>query len=852
MQHEATFNLDYQGYYPIELDYNTDARTLTLHLDALDNATPRFRHNIRKLLSITTNDDAGIEKIVDTHKKEITFTNISEPFQLKIGEGRLIAELGVEDDTLKTTHHIPLTVTQKRMIGTYHLSKINSLHIGQHTDATNYEETLKHAQKAIIGDFHTHSSGAISAEGLLKIAMDYKADYPVHLLKEIGIRITPDRKKEAGTQMRERIPFPPLEPQDLADEVEYFPISALTDQERVTLRRAMSLPDSEIATYYEMEVPAYQTRNPLTKNPKLLKDSIKQAAEEAAKQGLDFIELSYTSLEKPELFKAVHEAIREAEQDDATKGITIRLKYGIPRTFSEKKFRELLAKAKHITKSPYVTGIDILGYEDDHSDSFETELAEFASWAKQNDPELMISVHAGENDKNESNVRRALQLAKDHDITVRIGHGIHGLHNEETLALAEELAKNNPPRIYVESNPDSNIALNNLMDPNDLALSNFIDHKIPFVPGSDSYGHYQTSKIELATSFIDAGLGAKGFDTMKQHQKDLYARLEQHSKEKACRISNWNSADGLKTFIADTQEKIAAVPETRKIKASTPSIDGIKNALEAQGVKLVESATNLPDALKNKKPVTLVGASGASWKRIDKTQQRAVALSYDMLVHALDPEKVYFAQGRSKYSGVSKVMDQAITRVNGEAQKEGKEGFINLGLQADITFSKEAPDAYSHLDYMLQVPARTEIADYIVNHTVNNKGILVAAGGAAYTRDIILKADLRMKQESKGTLFVMSGPQGASSDKARGLSDGYCFKQGKELLQKIYDRHPGYFKEEVKQAFEKNGQEDTLKKLYEQAEGRIAWDYPKPEPSAEDQTITGAKTLPDIKKGKTS
>jgi hypothetical protein len=825
------FTIDRQGFYPLTCRYDRAQQQLTVQFDhdKLQIATPRFRYNLFKRLTVN-----GTEGAADKTTSTLTFQNVSElPLTLAIA-GRHIATLDVNDGALGAKDIIPLSVSHKRIIGTYHAATLDKFALGQTETPAQFARQLAEAEGAILGDFHTHSSGNISAKALLEVAIRHDARYPLHLLEEIGIKIPEDRLN-GNVEQAPRIKFPPMEPQNLPGEVETLPLTLLTDEERLKLERSMAIKDTEVQTFTETEIPAYQLRYPLTKNPALLKELIREMVRENQRAGIQTIDLSYVGLEDPAIFRAVHEVLDDLPNHDDTKQVRVFLKYGIPRTHDIKKIEELLEKAKIIAQSPYVTCIDFLGYEDNKTGEFSKDVRTFAAWAKQHAPGLMIAVHAGENDKNRNNVKDALALARDTGMPVRIGHGLYGL-DEEAIAMAKEILAKDPVGVVFEFNPESNIALNNIMDARGLPYPALIDSGIPFVPGSDSFGQYQSSKTDLAQTFIDAGFTSAHFAKMKEYQEGLTRRLGDKYESSKRMISN--QTDYLNRACQELQKNSPA--STRPPLAINN--DSIRNYLESQDVKLIEQAINhppepeakksinLPPELQDKKAITIIGASGTNWKRIDPGHQREIAIACDMLAHALDPEQVFFAQGRNKNFGLSEVLNEAID----SAKSETGTGFNKLGFQADIDMS-ETEFPYGHLTHMIALPKRTAIPGTLADFTTEHDGIMIAMGGAAYTRDALLKADLRSHEQEKGFVYTMEGPVGASNDKARGMGKEYVFTNGKELLQQIYTAHKDYFRPGIDCS-----NPETVEKLYQNALDQIGDRYGAP--STKGQRVEGINT----------
>jgi adenosine deaminase len=825
------YNLDYNGLFPLNLNYDPATQTLKVYVERDANPGKRMTDAVYKLINCTHNyqDLTQITKTPEGSGRNtrIVFHPVPPEFTLHMGNEPFGKFKVAANGDLEISEHRPLTASQTRLIGTQHTRKAWLSETGM--DYAEYDAMRALAKSAITTDFHTHSSGQISAKGLLKVAKAHGAYYPIHLLKDIGI----NRNFEIGHIRKEqRVKFPPLEPQDLDDEVGCVALSALSEKELKTLELHMSLRTDRQESYTDAENDAYRLRYPFTKNLDLLKDTIKEMARESLANGITYAEISFVGLDKPEILQRVHEAIWEMEEDPELKAFSLRLKHGIPRTFSREQFIESLEKAKVLLQSPYITGIDVLGYEVNKTNEFYTPLDDFAKWLKDHYPKKNLCVHAGENDKNPNNVRDALELAEKHDLYLRIGHGLYGLEGE-ALEIAKRLCANaHDPKVHIEANPISNIALNNISHESKMPFRRMLDHGIPFIVSSDSLGLYQGSAEQLAVSLLHAGFSRSDLEILKHHQDSLLERQRRITEDQKSTIKGWNSEEGRTDFLLKMTKEIGIVPAAKIPKHYRMDDDQVELALSSQGVELIREPKNtkkLPDFIKEKRMIGIFGASGASWKRLSPGHQREIAIAYDMLAHAIDPETAYIVQGRPKAEGVNDAINTALR----EAQKAGAKKTENVGLMTDNVL--EHAD-YGHLTHMVRIKGQLDVADEIANFAVQHDGILIAAGGAAYTRDIIMKADRRMEKHDKGHLLLMDvGLSGASTEKAEDMEDTYKFIDGKSLLQRLNERSPGVLREEFRDLNDKQ-----LRDLYNAAAERVNERYGMPSSM---QQITGVSAL---------
>lgn len=860
-----THYLDYNCLFPIELQFDPQAKTLAVTIDREGDIYRRLRGNLNHLLQCVPTQ-AGLTPLKHIDGDTVYFTHVPEDFRLNFAGKPFALYQNHEYNGLGVHELRPFTASALRTLGSQHPGKAAAYYLPDEFE--KFEPLRQKASGTITTDFHTHSSGQISAAGLIEVALAHDAFYPEHLLNDLGI----SPAKDIPRTQQKRIRFQPLEPQNLPDEVDCVPLKALTPAEMHILQDALSLRTDRQWSYTDAENECYRLRYPFTKNNALIKDSLKKMARESMSNGIMHVEMSFVGLDNPEIFRKMHEAIWEMEHDPEFSGFTLRLKHGIPRTFTQDQIRESLDKAKILAQSPYVVGVDFLGYEINKTNSFHEELDDFATWVAENAPDFTICVHAGENDKNPGNVKEALNVVLKHGVRMRIGHGLYGL-DDEAITIIRAIEKKWPervPLVHIEANPDSNIALNNINNLGDMPFRFMLDNDVPFVVSSDSLGLYQTSSEQLGLSLLHAGLTAKDLDTITRHQNTLYDKQRSYAHGKANALAGWDTEEGRDTFLEGTLAELAQVPKATIPKAEHIPDNVIQQMLRGpslipenkeerppQGPQVVvpsrrrreamlqnpagireklendTAAATLRDMLKERIPITVVGASGTSWDRISDGHKREVAVTLDMLTHVLDPEKVYFVQGRNKREGLCKQLKDTINRANKGAEAR----FVTAGLLTDPT-----PDTaidHSHLDYVFRIDHPLNVADEIVDFTVRHNGALLAIGGSAFTRDITLKADRKMENTGKGALLLMKGPKGASTEKAAIMDDSYHFTNGKELiwnLQDLMKQRPEIFKSGYA-----NLSHEDIDALYEQAVERIR--QPAKRPSPENQNVTNIEQL---------
>lgn len=823
--------LDHNKLYALNFDYFPDSRHVDIALEVKDQPWDRFRNSVFKQLHAVTpaGEDISRERVQSGSGEKLRLNDLPTEFLLKMGK-ETIGRYRREGDQLVQVEHRPLSVFETRRVGTFHGESSEPYH------QPNDPELVKTAQTAITTDYHTHSSGQISAPGLVKISLDHQLGYPAHLLVEAGILSEEQLKEERfgpfPLKQEKRVLFPPLEPQDLPDAVEVVPLAALTESERTQLEQMMCLPANRQSTHTEMEYNAYRYRYPIAKKPEVLEDNLRQVAREYAEQGINYAEIAYVGLDNPKLLATLHRLVPEIEKET---GVSLRFMVGIPRNWPIEQIQNTLNKTKILAQSPYITGVDFLGYEVNKTGRFTESLEQLTAWADEHAPGFTIRAHAGENDKNPENIKQLLRLtSKYKNIRTRIGHGLYGL-DEETLQIAKSMDSDPAnPRLVIEFNPDSNMALNNIDDAAQVPFSMALQHNLPFVVGSDCSGIYQTTASQLGLAALYAGLDKRGFETLKRHQENITKAQVDTARQRTEAIPDWESQAGKDAFVKNLESQLGVVEMIASKPVPVKNYDEEREVLREQG-KLLDSPQREAQALGERRPIAIVGASGSNWDRIDPAQRETSKIAIDMLTHVLDAQKAYVVEGRTKNSGLSKLINESTAHRNQSA--EGDARLDTLGMIAQPEFDRE--NSFSNLSHLIEIKGELmDVPDAIVDHVVARRGVIVAVGGAAFTRNIITKADYKMKAEDSGALMLLDGPEGASTDKAARLHPHYRVPDGREIITRLFNL---YGRDLFVEGFNPLAP-GVLEKLENEARERVQH-YNVETPDAKDQRVVEGITI---------
>ncbi len=622
---------------------------------------------------------------------------------------------------------------------------------------------------ALRTDLHTHSSGQVSADGLMEIAVRKRVPFPIRLLDEL--KIPYDASQVLRTKRYFYAPTDGPEIGKIPAEEDAVPIDSLSSQSRKVLAAAMSVAADRQVTFGDLEVSVYRFRTPITKCPTVALDLLRKYAEEYSQQGVQYAEITATSsgLLLPEYMAMVHEHLPALERET---GVRLRFLAGLPRNLPEAILAREVEKLKIMGASPYIVGVDFVGFEDNKIGNLEPHIKNIAEWAQKNDPEFTLRIHAGENRKNLGNVRESLRLAQKYKMRVRIGHAAHGL-DHEALQIAESLAKDN--LVMIEFNPDSNLALNNIDTAEELEMVQCLTRDIPFVVCSDGGGLFQTDIWQLDDTASFAGLKESHIDTIVKHEQAHMERESARFDRKLKSLPADYSAQVAKAFGALPPLHVSARSDD---KTATEAFESHLNAL---GIRF--SAESIREATAGKRPLLILGASGARWwERISKLYQTVITDLLNGVVSALDPQKAFIMIGRPKNAGITTVLSSAVIDYNkGKAERDHL-ALISATVQADQTTQSFTPGLTHVLPLaggLFTVPH--QLVDYVAQHD----GMILFIGGGTFVRDAILVA------RERGVAFaLMRGPEGASSDKSVMFDPSRQFDDREGLLKIIRAEKP--------------------------------------------------------------
>lgn len=332
-------------------------------------------------------------------------------------------------------------------------------------------------------DLHTHFTGAITADMLLKAFQkrvelnsekgdNQQVHYKIEYLEKVGIDTgeMPQAIDKLGKAKHG-----------------YVDITGLLKNEYLLakFKLLLEIPVDKRIIFEQME-DYYGYRGVFIQDVELFPFFLQELANDYQSQGINYVEISFAKVAKPSYLKVIHETLPIIEQNT---GVKLRFLAMLCRTATAEMRALQVQKYERISlSSPYVVGIDLLSAEINSGYTFYPELTYIAK----NFPNKVVRVHAGETSYHLENVKAVVKLAKRFpEVCFRVGHGTYGVDD----ALIQEIK--GLRNIIIEINMVSNIALN-MHDCNDEhPIDKYLSNQVPVVLGSDGHGLYQSRNTDL-------------------------------------------------------------------------------------------------------------------------------------------------------------------------------------------------------------------------------------------------------------------------------------------------------------------------------------------------------------------
>lgn len=547
-------------------------------------------------------------------------------------------------------------------------------------------------------DLHTHMNANLSPDILIALGILHQIRYPLYYIKKLGLRVTEAQQAYLDAQRA-------LVAQRFAD-------SALTGKYRerriddntflnfadlilnnlpdadwniVQIRNSLTIPKDGQAVFANLEkvylyryvftkgVSSEQTvslkslehipepdilricarmladrEDPDYRNNTLFQDKLLWIARSYARCGIDYVEISDTSLvkkkESVEMLRQVHQVMPAITRET---GVLIRFLAGIrrvPLTIIKDRvtpndyLAENLQVLRAVAADPYVAGSDILGEEINDILELRPVIRELVSIAAK-DPGFVLRIHAGENDSLRDNVANSIRCVRESLAPgqtmphLRIGHGLYAadLRTPKGKKLLQDLVEN---RVVLEFQITSNVRLNNLSDLDRHPLKAYLRAGVFCVQGTDGCALYGTDPIEEELSLEKMlGLRFEELCQMRAHDRRIAEASHLTFAQKSAAFDAalaGQSVDAFLTRRIEETEKAAHVLWLRSGKLDAQS------ALEARIAELPQGLT----------PIVLCGGSFNNSQHVTKLRPQGLRILDSLLDHA-DPAKCFFVVGHS-------------------------------------------------------------------------------------------------------------------------------------------------------------------------------------------------------------
>ena len=424
----------------------------------------------------------------------------------------------------------------------------------------------------------------------------------------------------------------------------YVFTKGVSSNEKIELKNYRDIPDADIISALGQMI--LDGESPEYKGLSLFQNKLLWIARCAKKRGVSYLEISDTSLAKPEAaahtLAQAHDVLPKVERET---GVTIRFLAAlrrIPLTIVRDKAGALedtqrqLCVIRAIAADPYVAGSDIVGEEINDIRDLRAVIEELVKIASEH-REFVIRIHAGENDGLRDNVANSLEcvreaLAEGQPMPrLRIGHGLYtaNLRSAKGRQLIDSLREN---LVVLEFQLTSNVRLNNLSSLENHPIRQYLRGGVFCVQGTDGGALYGTDSIDEQLAL--ERLLDLSYDDMcaMKHAEEVVRETSMHDYiEKTKAFDKLLDGDDVEKYLS---EKIAeAVPEKAAIVIAPQKLD----SAECLSGQIREIPTD-------KVPVVVLGGSFNSNRHATRVKEPMLELLRE-LTDRLDPERFCFVIG---------------------------------------------------------------------------------------------------------------------------------------------------------------------------------------------------------------
>ncbi len=684
MQYFGHFYLDKEKDIIVELYYKNDKLAYTLRTP--NHKTGNLITNLAKLCDLPVSfDDAGL-KIIDGIVPCYIDANNQKIFIFRLGNTK-VANI-FPDGKIEMKASIPsISKTLMSQTKNYHLD------ISKTIIKTFVLDDYKFKT-----DLHTHMNANLHPDTLIALGIMHQIRYPLYYIKKLNLRVTKKQARKLTTQRQhvktqfqdssltgkylERriddytyINFADLilnnidnaayniakiraslsilkDGQAVFTNLEkvylyrYVFTKGTSSEKKISLNKIDRIPDIDISNTLQQML--MDKENPHYKDNSLFQDKLLWIARTYQAQGIEYVEISDTTLvkkyESVKMLKEVHEIMPHITKET---GVVIRFLAAlrrIPLTIvkdqitADDYLKENLDVLRAISIDPYVAGSDIVGEEINDISELQPVIQELVSISR-SVPSFVIRIHAGENDSLRDNVANSIQIIKDSLAKnqkmpkVRLGHGLYtaNLKSKKGKQLLKDLKENN---VVLEFQITSNVRLNNLNNLETHPLKQYLKEDILCVQGTDGGALYGTNTIDEQLSLEKLlNLSPSDLQKLKQTETIIHERSLKFFKQKFKKFTTLQKDMDLDDFLLSRMTK-----NTRSKKYVIK-----KGKQYDANIELIQQIEELPW---NKYPIIIAGGSFNNNAHHTKTKKEYLKL-IDELMKALSPKEVFFVIGHS-------------------------------------------------------------------------------------------------------------------------------------------------------------------------------------------------------------
>ena len=517
------------------------------------------------------------------------------------------------------------------------------------------------------------------------------------------------------------------------------------------------------------------------KNNTLYQDKLLWIAREYQKQGIQYVEITNSTLAKKgdsaiTHIVEMHEIMPKIEQET---GVAIRYLAGASRTlFTDEQVKESPAVIKAISRSPYVVGMDLIGEEINNVTDFSDIIEEIVKYAIYEDNGFTIRLHAGETDSFKDNVEKALDCIKicvpngEKAPYFRLGHGLYvpDLNSKDGKRIINKMKDLN---VVLEFQLSSNVRLNNLTNLNNHPIKDYLEAGIQCVQGTDGCGFYGIDTIDEQIALRNLlDIKDKDFEAMRQVEENILAQKESYFKEKSKKFEEFLEGRTIKEALQEEQEKNLANINIDEI--YTKRVNKL-NSYKVFQDKIVELPTD-------KTPIIIAGGSFNSKGRITTLNEKTKK-SLKELLEKVNNKNTCILIGH-KMQGYERAVLDISKQLN---KKFNITAIVPKYISEDI---KENLENNQDLDGIYVSPDPSELGIYkSFNYEIfeRRNSVVVAFDGNSPVSNLIQEAK---NGKGKAKIYVNADVQ-LLKEKAKSL-EGYVrlFNNETNLAKEILEDNP--------------------------------------------------------------